>query len=102
MTRRLACLAALLLTPGLPAVAEEVGAEAAVPAEYDAERWAVRLARMEGASVNIEEAAAQLVQTAEQVSRAGRLTHLAELSSDARLLNLRIVSAGLAAEVLDE
>ncbi len=71
------------------------------PASAD-DRWPVRTARMEGASVNIEEAAAQAEETAQSIADSGRLVRMVELLSDAAELNRRVVSAELAAGVLDE
>lgn len=64
--------------------------------------WLVRVARMEGASVNIEEAASALAQTAGRVAEGGRLTALSGIKADAVHLERRIISARMAAEVLDD
>ena len=66
------------------------------------EAWAVRLARMEGASVHVEEAAAELADTAGRIADSGRVQALSDLSSDAGQLNRRVVSLTLATEVLVE
>ena len=67
-----------------------------------AERWLVRVARMEGASVNVEEAAGSLHQTASQIAASGRLSGLSALAADAAQLERRVISASLAANVLDD
>ncbi len=64
--------------------------------------WIMRTSRMEGASVDVEEAAAALHETAARIEAGGRLDALAELLGDVRELNRRVVSASLAAEVLDQ
>ena len=66
------------------------------------EAWAVRLARMEGASVHVEEAAAELADTAGRIADSGRVQALSDLASDAGQLNRRVVSLTLATEVLVE
>ena len=66
------------------------------------ETWRVRVARMEGASVNVEEAATALVETATRIADSGRIHGLSDLVSDADHLNRRVVSLTLATEVLDE
>ena len=71
-------------------------------AAASSQTWMVRTSRMEGAAVNVKEAAADLRATAEQVAASGRLTDVAVISSQAFELNRRVVSAGLAAKVLDE
>ena len=100
MARRLVCLLTLLLVPTGVGAAGQGASEAF--ADEEAKRWAIRTARMEGAAVNIEEAAKALRDTADRVSSGERLVSLDELSSDVAQLNLRVVSAGLAAEILDE
>lgn len=97
MQRRAVFLAALLLS-GLPASAEE--AKGSVDAR--AETYFLRLARMEGASVNVEEAAQALSASAARVGQSGRMHGLSELVADAGELNRRVVSLTLATEVLDE
>ena len=66
------------------------------------DKWMVRVARMEGASVNVEEAASALRETAQGIADGGRLTALSALKADAAQLDRRIISARLAAEVLDD
>ena len=66
------------------------------------EAWAVRLARMEGASVHVEEAAGELTDTARRIADSGRVHALSDLASDAGQLNRRVVSLTLATEVLVE
>lgn len=74
----------------------------AQPADLDLESWQVRIARMEGASTNTRESAEALVESAQRIAAAGRLQDLSELVSDANELNRRVISARLAAEVLDQ
>lgn len=64
--------------------------------------WRVRVARMEGASVNVEEAASALVETSGRIASSGRIHGLSDLVSDADHLHRRVVSLTLATEVLDE
>ena len=64
--------------------------------------WLVRTARMEGAAVNVKEAASALRLTAEDIAAAGRVQSVARLHSQADDLNRRVVSARLAADVLDD
>lgn len=90
----LLCTALLLLAPRATA---QDDAEAA---RHD--KWLVRVARMEGASVNIEEAAGDLQRTAREIADGGRLTALSALKADAAQLDRRIISARLAAEILDD
>lgn len=66
------------------------------------DKWMVRVARMEGASVNVEEAAGALQQTAQGIADGGRLKALSALKADAAQLDRRIISARLAAEILDD
>lgn len=84
----------------VPASAEETAPAAAVDART--ETFQLRLARMEGASVNVEEAAGELVESASRVGQSGRIHGLSELVADASELNRRVVSLTLATEVLDE
>lgn len=93
--RKTALLAPLLL---LAPVATAQGDEEAALQE----KWLVRVARMEGASVNIEEAAQDVQRTAQAIADGGRLTALSALAADAAMLDKRVVSAKLAAEVLDD
>ena len=85
-----------------PALADD--ADASLPAEDAAQDqlWIVHTARMEGASVNVEEAAADLQKTAAAIAEGGRLTALAALAADAEKLDRRVVSARLAAQVLTD
>ena len=64
--------------------------------------WNFRTARMEGASGNVREAAANVKNTAEGIVAAGRLKDVAVLRSQADLLHQKVVSAGLAAANLDQ
>lgn len=65
-------------------------------------QWTIRTARMEGAAVNVREASDEVGATARRIAESGRLHSLSELGSDMGELNRRVVSAKLAAEVLDE
>ena len=89
---------ALLLLLASSALAQEDAA----PSTISKEAWAVRMARMEGASINVEEAARELGATATRISDSGRLQGLSELVADATQLNRRVVSLSLAAEVMAE
>jgi len=96
---------AILLAPAVSAALLLAAPRATAQDDADAARmqtWMVRVARMEGASVNIEEAAGALAQTAARVAAGGRLTALSGLQADAEQLERRIISARLAAEVLDD
>lgn len=99
--RRIAPLLVPLLTVPLLLLAPRATAQDdAEAARMD--KWRVRVARMEGASVNIEEAASDLERTARQIADGGRLTALSALKADAAQLDRRIISARLAADVLDD
>ncbi len=63
--------------------------------------WLVRTARMEGAAGNLEETAASVRETAAKIQASGRVSALAALHADADELNRRVISAQLAADVLD-
>jgi hypothetical protein len=94
---RLAC-AAVLGCAALPAVAESPEEPSApVP-----ESWMVRVARMEGASVDVEEAAAALHGVASEIAATGRIHSVSSLSAHARELQRKVTSARLAARVLDQ
>ena len=94
--RRSVLLLAPLLTFTPRAIAQDDGESVRTS------KWMVRVARMEGASVNVEEAAAGLQRTAEEISAGGRLNALSALKADAAHLDRRMISARLAAEVLDD
>jgi hypothetical protein len=83
-------LLGLLLAPG--ALAQE-------PAGG---RWLLRTSRMEGAAVDVAEAAQAFGAAARSVGEDGYLHRLAELKARATVLNRQVASARLAAEVLDE
>jgi len=83
-------LLGLLLAPG--ALAQE-------PAGG---RWLLRTSRMEGAAVDVAEAAQAFGAAARSVGEDGHLHRLAELKARATVLNRQVASARLAAEVLDE
>jgi hypothetical protein len=89
--RRAALLGALLLAPG--ALAQE---------PTDPGRWLLRTSRMEGAAVDVAEAAQAFGAAARSVGEDGYLHRLAELKARATVLNRQVASARLAAEVLDE
>jgi hypothetical protein len=61
--------------------------------------WLVWTSRVEGASVNVEEAARQLASTADEMHRTGRVEALSLLVSDALKLRRRVSSAALAVQV---
>ncbi len=83
-------LLGLLLAPG--ALAQEPGGD----------RWLLRTSRMEGAAVDVAEAAQAFGAAARSVGEDGYLHRLAELKARATVLNRQVASARLAAEVLDE
>jgi len=58
--------------------------------------------RMEGAAVSVRKAAEQLQSIAADVSRSGRIQQLARIRSATDKVHQKVVSAGLAAGVLDE
>jgi len=64
--------------------------------------WMVRIARMEGASVDVEEAARAVADTARQISESGKVSDVALLSGRAEVLHRKVISATLAADVLDD
>lgn len=100
MRRPALLLAPLLVAPLLLAAPRATAQDDAEAARTD--KWRVRVARMEGASVNVEEAAGALHRTAQGIAEGGRLTGLSALKADAAQLDRRIISARLAAEVLDD
>lgn len=67
-----------------------------------AETWSMRTARMEGAAGNVREAAGALATTAEEIASGGRVRDVALLRSQASTLHQRVLSAGLAASLLDQ
>lgn len=85
--------------PGTPAPA--VAPASVLDADTRA-TWMVRVARMEGASVDVEEAAAAVAATAQSIADAGRVQDVALLSGQAQQLKRKVISASLAADVLDE
>lgn len=102
MTARLVTLAALLAgSPGALAQEPPVPATSAIDEDTRA-TWMVRIARMEGATVDIEEAAATVAATAKAIAEAGRVQDVALLSGQARQLERKVISAGMAADVLDD
>ena len=101
MLRRISsCLGTALAVVGLTALPASAEEEATVDART--ETFYLRLARMEGASVNVEEAAQALTASAAQVGKSGRMHGLSGIMADAAELNRRVVSLRLATEVLDE
>ena len=86
----------------LQARAEEPATSDSVLDEESRRTWMVRIARMEGASVDVEEAARAVADTARQISESGRVSDVALLSGRADLLRRKVISATLAADVLDD
>ncbi len=81
-----------------PAVAESPTAPAApVP-----ESWMVRVARMEGASVDVEAAAGRVAAVAGEIAATGRIHSMSRLSAEVAELQRKVTSAHLAARVLDQ
>jgi len=64
-------------------------------------KWNLRTVRMEGAAVNVNEAAEHLSETANKMVKSGQIALLPELISDSIQLNQRVLSAVMAAEVLN-
>lgn len=79
-----------------------ISAMAGDPADEAARQWTIHTARMEGAAVNVREAADAVAAEAQRVADSGRIQAAARLASQVSDLNRRVVSASLAAEVLDE
>ena len=71
-------------------------------AALPADTWSMRISRMEGAAGNVREEATALRQTAEGVASAERVKDVATLRSQAASLHKRVVSASLAAKMLDQ
>ena len=71
-------------------------------AALPADTWSLRNARMEGAAVSAREAAAAVQATAEEIARAGRVEDVATLHSQVSDLNRKVISARLAAQLLDQ
>ena len=88
-------------TTPAPAVAPVEAPASVLDADTRA-TWMVRVARMEGASVDVEEAAAAVAATAQSIADAGRVQDVALLSGQAQQLKRKVISASLAADVLDE
>jgi len=100
---------ALVLLPLLAAVALQAHAEEPAPTAPDSvldpdtrSVWMVRIARMEGASVDVEEAARAVADTAQKIAESGQVSDVALLSGRAAALNRKVISATLASSVLDE
>ncbi len=103
MTRYGTTLLALALLPAPAAFGQTPSeGEAEEPLRLEQADWLVRTARIEGAAGNVKEAASAVAETASGIAEGGRLDHLAELLGRANQLDRRIISARLAAEVLDE
>ncbi|MEC7946603.1 MAG: hypothetical protein VX265_03485 [Myxococcota bacterium] len=90
-----------LLLVSLTAIAPQAVAQDD-PEAIRTSKWLVRVARMEGASVNVEEAASAIQRTATEIADGGRLRALSALKADAAHHDRRIISARLAAQVLDD
>lgn len=102
MSARIASFVALLAASPV-AVAQEPAPSSASAIDDDTRAtWMVRIARMEGATVDIEEAAAAVAATAQSIADAGRVQDVALLSGQARELQRKVISASMAANVLDE
>jgi len=102
MTARIASIATLLaLSPAAVAQAPPPAETVAIDEETRA-TWMVRIARMEGATVDIEEAAAAVSATAQSIADAGRVQDVALLSGRARQLQRKVTSASMAASILAE
>jgi|GEM_PF-3210937 len=102
MMSRLAISAVLLLAAPVAIAQDPPPIEDAAIDEDTRAAWMVRVARMEGASVDVEEAAAMVAATAQSIADAGRVQDVALLSGQAQQLRRKVISATLAAEVLDE
>lgn len=102
MLLRLVPAAALLVLAPTAVAQDPPPTEASVLDEDARAAWMVRIARMEGASVDVEEAAAAVAATAQSIADAGRVQDIALLSGQARELERKVISASLAAQVLDE
>ena len=71
-------------------------------AEPVTDKWNVRVLRMEGAAVSVREAAEHLQTISMDVATSGRAQQAARVRSAADTLHRKVVSAGLAANILDE
>ncbi len=95
--------AAALLLFALPATGQE---PAPAPADdataLEATGWMVRVARMEGASVGVEDAATKVAATARAIADSGRIQSMSRLSAEVHELQRKATSARLAARVLDQ
>lgn len=101
-------LSTLSLTLALCVPASSAWGQDPAPVDADAaeapvdKTWLVRTARMEGAADDLTQAAALLQKSSRAVAEAGRVERLAEVLSHAQDLHRQVVSAKLAAEVLDQ
>ena len=96
---------ALVLALGLGLATRASGQDdtpAPAPSAEENQAWSVKLARMEGASVNVQEAALATQDSARRIASSGRITGLSDLLNDSIELNRRVVSLRLATEVLTE
>ncbi len=96
-------LVVLLLGAGPRALAQDPPvAASSVLDEATRATWMVRIARMEGASVDVEEAARAVAQAARGIAASGEARDVAVLSGSAAELRRKVISATLAAQVLTE
>ena len=100
-----AAASGLVLALGLgmaPRASGQDDTPAPAPSAEENQAWSVKLARMEGASVNVQEAALATQDSARRIASSGRITGLSDLLNDSIELNRRVVSLRLATEVLTE
>ena len=71
-------------------------------AALPADTWTTRTARMEGAAISVKEAALAVQTTAQGIADSGRVKDVATLHSLASDLDRRVISARLAASVMDQ
>ena len=89
--RRTTCALALLAALALPSQAEAPHQE-----------WNIRVLRMEGAAVSVRQAAESLQSLSMDIVSSGRAQQAARVRSAADTLHRKVVSARLAAQVLEE
>jgi len=68
----------------------------------DDKAWAIRAARIEGASEGMNTAASALEKRCASIQDAGRIQQVAALLGEAKALNQKVAAAQLASEVLDK
>jgi hypothetical protein len=102
MIDRIAAIATLLALSPVAGAQEPPPAVTVAIDEDTRATWMLRIARMEGATVDIEEAAAALAATAQSIADAGRVQDVALLSGQARQLQRKVTSAAMAASILAE